>query len=194
MLYANQASEREREARRRLLDKDHDPRTSESEDESMRPLEPYINIWPDSDDSDPDDWQWRVIMNNVRYNRRRAKRRQRKLAEERARACESANRAPTAEPSACDGLVTPPRQPATKQMRRRERHARHAADASSQRAQDGRRRQCSLCRSVHRAADERACDGLARRIARAERCDDRRRHSLGHAARDARTYDGWPAA
>eukprot|EP00965_Chrysotila_dentata_P118118 3903949-Pleurochrysis_carterae.AAC.1 len=60
MLYANQASEREREARRRHLDEDHDPRTSESEDESMRSLEPYVNIWPDSDDSDPEDWCRRV--------------------------------------------------------------------------------------------------------------------------------------
>eukprot|EP00965_Chrysotila_dentata_P144036 4757879-Pleurochrysis_carterae.AAC.1 len=60
MLFLNQASEREREAPRRFLDPDHDPRTSESEDESKRPLEPYVNIWPDSDDSDPDDWCRRV--------------------------------------------------------------------------------------------------------------------------------------
>eukprot|EP00965_Chrysotila_dentata_P114326 3778677-Pleurochrysis_carterae.AAC.1 len=77
MLFLNQASEREREARRRLLDPDHDPQTSEFEDESKRPLEPYVNIWPDSDDSDPEDWRHRVVMNNVRYNRRRAKRRMR---------------------------------------------------------------------------------------------------------------------
>eukprot|EP00965_Chrysotila_dentata_P256682 6212625-Pleurochrysis_carterae.AAC.3 len=83
-LFLNQASEREREARRRFLDPDHDPRTSESEDESMRPLEPYVKIWPDSDDSDPDDWRNRVVMNNVRYNRRRANRRMRQLAKERA--------------------------------------------------------------------------------------------------------------
>eukprot|EP00965_Chrysotila_dentata_P097835 3234764-Pleurochrysis_carterae.AAC.1 len=51
----------------------------------MRPLEPYVNIWPDSDDSDPDEWRNRVVMNNVRYNRRRAKRRMRQLAKERAR-------------------------------------------------------------------------------------------------------------
>eukprot|EP00965_Chrysotila_dentata_P033560 1117622-Pleurochrysis_carterae.AAC.1 len=114
MLFANQAPEREREARRCLLDKDHDPRTSESEDESNRPLEPYINIWPDSDDSDPDDRQRRVIMNNVRYNRRRAKRRQCQLAKEKARACDPADRAPTAAPSDGDGLVTTPRQPANK--------------------------------------------------------------------------------
>eukprot|EP00965_Chrysotila_dentata_P172292 5686150-Pleurochrysis_carterae.AAC.1 len=86
MLYLSERRERERRDRDRepelyLRETEYDPHSFDSEDGSMRPLKSYKNVWAESDDEDSLEYrERRVILNNVRYNRRQAKRRLRARA------------------------------------------------------------------------------------------------------------------
>eukprot|EP00965_Chrysotila_dentata_P033777 1124446-Pleurochrysis_carterae.AAC.1 len=51
-------------------DIDHDPKTSDSEDEINRPHIPYENIWPSDDEYNVEAWEWRMHKSNQRWERR----------------------------------------------------------------------------------------------------------------------------